>query len=203
MSTNKTDRHPRAFAAGFGVALALAAIVGAVALGGLPGGGTEDRVAELEAEFAERDAETLTALTERAEEAAADLGPTLEEMGRVLLPDAAPPEPPGDAVARWRDQVAFVEGSFAPEESAGTGINIARNAFDVAVGQLARAIDLIDDGDLALALDVRDDAVRTWAIGATQLDLANVEAGNGHRHAYLPVQVDGAITADAAPVGSR
>lgn len=174
-----------------------------------------ERVAELEAERAERDAAQVAELTELARTIHAELVPVLEEMNETLPADGADTAAvTGAQVASWRDATDSAVASFADPPSGSTGHNVARGGLRVAVELLASTVTAVelareadDDGRAALesqAAELRKQAVRAWAVAATQLDMVNIEAGHGHVHLFLPANPDdGAMTADSMPEGSE
>jgi hypothetical protein len=55
---------------------------------------------------------------------------------------------------------------------------------------------------LALSGKLRDIAI--WAVGATELDQLNIDAGDGHAHVFLPAAPgQGAMTSDGSPEGNK
>lgn len=164
-----------------------------------------ERVAELQAEEAARDAEAVTGLT-------ASTGEVLELLAPVVEAGAAypPGSPPPDAadVADWREAVDQAREGFGETPSAGTGVNVARAGLVSSLDSLEAMVDAfalagqVPDPDpvLALAERSRRSAALSWSVGATQLDAVNVDAGNGHVHLFLPaVEGSGALTADPEP----
>jgi hypothetical protein len=85
------------------------------------------------------------------------------------------------------------------------GLAAAARALDAAVDLYAAALTLPPEArgtQLELAGRQRDIAVATWSTAATQLDVLNNNAGNGHAHVFLPaVPGQGALTPDGAPEG--
>jgi hypothetical protein len=173
----------------------------------------DDRVAALRAEDAKRDAAQIVELTDKARRIREQLLPVL-----TGLATAAPPgQPPGPAantsdVDGWSTATGKAVEEFAEPPSGGTGVNIARSGLAAAVRSLDAAVDTYAAA-LALPADARgvlleltgrqrDIAVSTWSTAATQLDLLNVDAGNGHTHVFLPaVPGQGALTPDGTPEG--
>ncbi|HEY8340479.1 MAG TPA: hypothetical protein VIK95_11445 [Egibacteraceae bacterium] len=172
------------------------------------------RTAELTAEETERDRQQIQELTEQARTLVEDLSPMLDEMAAALPSEEEPAQPVDrQTVEGWRTTTAEAAAVFENPPSGATGTNVARQSFAVGVDTLAAAVETY-----ALALDAqgeqqtallrqastqRDLAVRSWGIGATQLDQINVDAGFGHQHVYLDSSgTEGAMTADEAEEGS-
>jgi hypothetical protein len=78
-------------------------------------------------------------------------------------------------------------------------------ALDAAVDLYAAAIALPSDARESLLQPAgrrRDIAVTTWSSAATQLDVLNIDAGNGLARVFLSaVPGQGALTADGTPEG--
>ncbi|PRY01727.1 hypothetical protein [Allonocardiopsis opalescens] len=211
--------------------VALAAVAGAIVLAGLiaalvgldgaaqTAGPDPERVAELEAAEAERDRAQVGALGELAAGTREDLLPVLEGLGRVLPApggDGAAPagEPAGaDEVAGWQEAVDAAAEPFATPPSGSTAHNVAWGGLRSGVELLASSVSAYDEALAAegerrerlvlLAADLRDQALRAWSVGATQLDQASIDTGHGHVHIYLPADPEsGAMSADSAPEGS-
>ena len=166
------------------------------------------RTAELTAEETERDRQQIQELTEQARTLVEDLSPMLDEMAAALPSEEEPAQPVDrQTVEGWRTTTAEAAAVFENPPSGATGTNVARQSFAVGVDTLAAAVETY-----ALALDAqgeqqtallrqastqRDLAVRSWGIGATQLDQINVDA------VYLDSSgTEGAMTADEAEEGS-
>jgi hypothetical protein len=173
----------------------------------------DDRVAALQAEEARRDAAQIVELTGKARQVRERLLPVLTGMATAVPVGQAPGQAasPSD-VQGWQAITGKAVEDFANPPSGGTGVNVARSGLAAAV----RALDAAVDGyatTLALPPESRgtllelvgrqrDIAVATWSTAATQLDLLNVGAGNGHAHVFLPaVPGQGALTADGTPEG--
>jgi hypothetical protein len=184
-----------------------------------PAGGTStaDRVAALKAEEARRDAAQIVELTTKARQVQERLLPVLTGLSTAVPPGQAAGQatgtPPAAAeVERWRTTTGAIVEEFANPPSGGTAVNIARSGLAAAVRELDAAVDLYAAA-LALSPEARgpllelagrqrDIAIATWSTAATQLDVLNVDAGNGHAHVFLPaVPGQGALTADGAPEG--
>jgi hypothetical protein len=180
------------------------------------GGPDPDRVAELEAEEAERQAEQVVELTDLAFSIHDELLPVLEGMNEVLPVDgsASSRSADDDELSSWKAATDAAVGSFADPPSGSTGHNIARGGLQVSAELLASAVSAYelaldaDGGHRAqleeLAADLRLQAVRTWSVAATQLDVLNIDAGHGHVHIYLPAEPgSGALAPDSHPEGSE
>lgn len=212
-----TDRRA-AFRRGLGIGIAastvLAAIIGTVLVLTTGPDGTQQRVEELRRAEATRDAAQIEELTETARLVADDLLPVVESMTQVLPAEGPPVAVQLDAapLGTWSNTVAGASARFAAPPSGSTGTNVARSALRTAVDLLGESVDLLElSRDLpeerrvavvARAQTQRDLAMRTWSIGATQLDAINIDAGNGHQHVFLPAFGDGVMTADPAAEGS-
>lgn len=201
------------------IVLALAA--GAL-LGGPIGAATADprsdtqrSIEAIQAADAKRDAEQVVALTAQARQVRDALAPVLDGFAAAVPPGAtaAPgPQASAEQVAAWRSATAKAVEGFANPPSAGTGVNIARAGLAAATRTLQQAVVAYEQAlqapaearaaQLAHAGQLRDIAVATWAVGGTQLDQLNVDAGHGHAHVFLPaVPGQGAMTSDGAPEG--
>ncbi|MEU8265319.1 hypothetical protein AB0C02_32550 [Micromonospora sp. NPDC048999] len=127
---------------------------------------TADRVAELRAEEAQRDARQIAELTDQARGTREALLPVLDGLAAALPPgrtahpgaavtsgQAATPGPavaPGDAASGpaadaaatrgWQATTAKAVEEFAAPPSGGTGLNIARSGLSAAVRQLDLAV---------------------------------------------------------------
>lgn len=168
-----------------------------------------ERVAELQAEEAARDAEAVVALTEQTEQVLEILSPVVIGAGEHS-PGSLPPTP--ETVEQWRTAVAQAEEAFGDAPSGGTDVNVARSGLVASLGNLetmVAAYDLVAgaeasaqvDAALEVAASARRSAALAWSVGATQLDAVNVAADRGHVHLYLPPVPDsGALTADPEPV---
>jgi hypothetical protein len=197
----------------------------ALVIGGLVGGligavltddssPTTDRVAELRAAEARRDAQQIVELTAQARRTQQGLLTVLDGLAATVPPGAVTPGPVADpaAVRAWQTSTTTAVGDFANPPSGGTGVNIARaglaaalRELDLAVGTYAAALAAPEANRptlLALAGRQRDAAVATWSVAATQLDVLNIDAGHGHAHVFLPaVPGQGALTADGSHEG--
>jgi hypothetical protein len=192
----------------FAVGALLAGPVGALAAG--DDSAVDDRVAALQAEEAKRDATQIVELTGKARQAQETLVPVLEGLAAAVPPGKAPgPAAKASDVEGWQAATGKAVESFANPPSGGTGVNIARSGLAAAVRSLDAAVDTYAAA-LAqssatlfeLAGRQRDIAVATWSTAATQLDVLNIDSGNGHAHVFLPAAPgQGALTADGAPEG--
>ena len=152
-------------------------------------------------------------LTSQARRTQERLVPVLEGLAKAV-PVGQPPGPVATQadLDDWRVVTGDAVGDFANPPSGGTGVNIARSGLAAAVRALDAAVDTYAAALthpqaargplLELAGRQRDIAVTTWSTAATQLDVLNVGAGNGHVHVFLPAAPgQGALTADGAPEG--
>jgi hypothetical protein len=173
----------------------------------------EERAEELRAQEAVRDREQIEELTAQAREVRDEVVPPLDEFNEILPPGEESPSVDADAdqIDAWQQTMSSAASAFDDAPSGATGTNIARNSLGASLGLLESAVDLY-----AIAADVdgevqqdlleragaqRDLAIRTWSIGATQLDAINIDAGFGHQHVYLEVEGTGAMTPDGAEDG--
>jgi hypothetical protein len=196
-------------------ALGIAIAFGIGALANRPSAGQQN-IADLQRAEAERDIAQISALTELARGSRDRLAPVLVGMADAVPVDTkAPPgiAPTAATVTGWRDVVSAEVSKHADAPSAGTAVNVARGGLRAAVQQLAAAVDGFEAtiaaaeptrGRLvALAGQQRTLALRAWSVAAIQLDVINIEAGNGHVHIQLPAGPEsGAIAPDSAPEGS-
>jgi hypothetical protein len=196
-------------------ALGLAVAFGIGALNSRPDQ-TEQQIAQLKQAEAERDLAQIASLTELARGSRDRLTPVLlgmAEAAPVAENAAAGPAPTADAVRGWREVVSAEVTRHADAPSGGTAVNVARNGLRVAVQQLAAAVDGFEIAAgaaeeargrfVALAGQQRTLALRTWSVAAIQLDVINIDAGNGHVHVQLPAGPgSGAIPPDGSPEGS-
>lgn len=172
----------------------------------------EARTAELQEQEAQRDQEQITDLTAQAREVAADLVGVLEGMVEAMPPGEDPgPVVDAETVSGWQETTAEVVATFEEAPSGATGTNVARNSLAVAAGMFQGAAETYavardaegeqQEAILERAAAQRDLAVRSWSVGATQLDEINILAGNGHQHVYLEAEGTGALTPDGAAEG--
>ncbi|GIG90697.1 hypothetical protein Pen02_56330 [Plantactinospora endophytica] len=167
----------------------------------------------MRAEEARRDAAQIVDLTTQARQVQESLVPVLDGLAAAVPVNAAagPLAAPAD-VTGWQATTAKAVEGFADPPSAGTGVNIARSGLAAAVRALDLAVDTyaaalaVPPANRAQVLELagrqRDVAVAAWSTAATQLDVLNVDAGNGHAHVFLPaVPGQGALTADGAAEG--
>ncbi|TDB75509.1 hypothetical protein [Micromonospora sp. KC723] len=174
---------------------------------------TDDRVAALRAEEAKRDAAQVVELTSRARRVRESLLPVLDGLATAVPVTNAPgPAASKPDVERWQATTGKAVEDFANPPSGGTGVNIARSGLAAAVQTLDAAVDTYAAalaqsptaraGLFELTGRQRDAAVAIWGSAATQLDVLNIDSGNGHVHVFLPtVPGQGALTADGAPEG--
>lgn len=174
----------------------LAFVVGAVVFGVggyLVGRPSEEAqmAADIRAADAARDKVQIKELTDLARKTKDDLAPVLEGLTSHT----------GDAAA-WQRTVDAAAKAFDDPPSGTTNTNVARGSLATAVDQLALAVTAHQQGQHDLATRQRDLAVRTWSVGATQLDQVNIDAGYGHQHVYLESGPGGeAFTPDGEPEG--
>jgi hypothetical protein len=195
----------------FAVGALLAGPIGALAADDSPT--ADDRVAALQAEEAKRDSTQIVELTGKARQVQERLVPVLDGLATAVPPGKAPgPAASASDVEGWQAVSGKAVEDFANPPSGGTGVNIARSGLAAAVRSLDAAVDTYAAA-LAqppaaratlfeLAGRQRDIAVATWSTAATQLDVLNIDSGNGHAHVFLPAAPgQGALTADGAPEG--
>lgn len=136
------------------------------------------------------------ALAQHAQAAHEELAPVLEDMEEFLPPDGS--HPPLDMtepsrVHGWRTAVQDAGGHLGRAPEGGAGYAVAREGLAGAVDLLALCVETyagaaaLEDPDarmdtLHLAMDLRDQAVRSWSLGATQLDLLDTGAGRPGLH---------------------
>ncbi|MFC6017719.1 hypothetical protein ACFP2T_16070 [Plantactinospora solaniradicis] len=206
-----TGRRLASLALAFALGALLAGPIGAVTAGDDPA--MTDEVAQLRAEEAQRDAAQIVDLTAQARLVQQSLVPVLDGLASAVPIGGEPgPLAAGTDVTGWQATTAKAVEGFANPPSAGTGVNIARSGLAAAVRTLDIAVDTYAAALavpaaarpqlLELAGRQRDAAVATWSTGATQLDVLNIDAGNGHAHVFLPaVPGQDGLTADGAPEG--
>ena len=198
------------------IALAIGALLGGPigAATADPRSDTERAVDAIKAADAKRDAQQIVALTEQARQVRDTLAPILDELATAVPPAGAAPGPDAtpQRVAAWKAVTTKTVEGFANPPSAGTGVNIARSGLTSAVRTLHEAVIAYEQAlqapapakaaQLAHAGQLRNIAVATWAVGGTELDQLNVDAGNGHAHVFLPAAPgQGAMTSDGSPEG--
>ncbi|MFD6950994.1 hypothetical protein A6A08_20560 [Nocardiopsis sp. TSRI0078] len=163
------------------------------------------------------DADRVGALVEHTRTAHEELVPVVEAMEEFLPTDGShPPLEPTDpsVVHSWRTGVREAADRFG-EPSGGDTVHEATQAgMASSVQLLSMSVEayagaaLVEDEDLRMdtlhiAMDLRDQAVHSWSVAATHLDLASVDSGHGHVHLYLPAPPDGgALRPDGAEPGS-
>jgi hypothetical protein len=198
----------------------IAFAVGAL-LGGPIGAATSDprtdtdkSVEQMRIADAKRDADQVVSLTAQARRVRDGLTPVLDGLGTTVPAggSALGPIAPPAQVGQWKAATAKATAEFADPPSAGTAVNIARSSLaagvrqlDLAVGtyeQAAAAPEAMRPALLALTARQRDNAITTWSIGATELDVLNIDTGHGHQHVFLPSSSgQGAMTADGSKEG--
>jgi hypothetical protein len=163
----------------------------------------DERVAELEAQEAERNLERIDSLTQTTVAAHDELLPVMDQLHAILPLDGSPAQPASrDDVAALQASVSSAFEMFGSPESASTEVNVARGGFVLAVELLAASLTAyeaaLDAGFetggaggsqlVEMAADLRMSAVDAWSVAATQLDVLNIDAENGHVHLYLPAR---------------
>ncbi|MFF5113788.1 hypothetical protein [Streptosporangium sp. NPDC000509] len=215
---SQTDTR-RSKATGY-VAAVLATTLIAGSLGALIGynsgrpDATQNAIAEMREAEAKRDVQQITELTTLARTTADDLNKILAGLAEALPVEGTSDAPPAarERVEEWQRILRETAEKHAPTPSGATGTNVARGGLRSAVTALVTAVDTyaaglrLPEGSrkdlLDLAARQRSTAVTMWSVAATQLDQLNVDAGNGHQHAYLTsTPGDGAITSDGVPEG--
>lgn len=174
------------------------------------------RVAELEASAGERDVAQVEELVDRTRTAHEELLPVVEALDGAVPADGSSPageEPGAGEVDDWLATTDGAAEHFEDVPSGETGYNIAHaglaNSVDLlgsAAVAYSGALDAEDEGLRSemteLAGDLRTQAVRSWSVAATQLDVLSVDAGHGHVHLYLPAAPgSGALEPDPAEEG--
>lgn len=190
-----------------GVLTGVGGTAAVVALAGVlvwaPVGSVERTAQELRVASAQRDREQIAELTATARATVADVAGIVGEMA------GAPAD--GEQAADREAVLAEAAATYDDPPSGETATNVARGSLAAAADLLVEAattqrfaLDL-DGEDRAAALEraamQRDLAIRVWSVGATQLDAVNIDAGNGHQHAFLPPGGTGALTPDGAADG--
>lgn len=211
-ATPSTGRRIAPVVIAFALGALLAGPIGAFAAGD-SSSSTDDKVAALKAEEAKRDSAQIVELTATARQVQERLVPVLDGLATAVPPGkpAGPAKSKSD-VEGWQAVTGKVVEDFANPPSGGTSVNIARSGLAAAVRSLDAAVDTYAAALaqppaaqaplLELAGRQRDIAVATWSTAATQLDVLNIDSGNGHAHVFLPaVPGQGALTADGAPEG--
>lgn len=197
------------------VAFVLGAVVaGCVAYLAARPSGVARAAQELRAQENRRDAAQIVALTDQARRTRDQLLPVLQGLAQELPVDGQRPAQRSDTstVDGWMRVTSAAVRAFADPPSGQTATNVARGSLAAAVNQLDTAVRTLrlalspgaDPRLFDLARAQRDTAVATWSVGATQLDVVNIDAGHGHQHVFLPaVPGTGAFTADDEPEGSN
>ena len=172
------------------------------------------RVAELEASADARHVDQVESLIHHTRAAHEELVPVLLSLNEVLPADGSAPEefPDTEEIDGWLNAVRDARGHFSDSDSGNTDFNVTRAGLSVSVDLLGSAMTAYHaaaqaEGDqqvelLDLASDLRDQAVKSWSVGATQLDVVSIDAGHGHIHLYLPAEPgSGALQPDEAEEG--
>ncbi|SNT32766.1 hypothetical protein SAMN05216276_103484 [Streptosporangium subroseum] len=172
-------------------------------------------IAAMQEADVKRDAQQIGELTALARASADDLNKVLAGLAQALPQDrtsAAQPAGP-EQIDGWQQILRQTVDKHADAPSGTTATNVARGGFRSAVNALVTTVDTYAASRqlpesarqtfLDLAARQRSVAVMMWSVAATQLDQLNVDAGNGHQHAYLTsTPEEGAITADDVPEGT-
>ncbi|RIQ22254.1 hypothetical protein DY240_14145 [Jiangella rhizosphaerae] len=156
-----------------------------------------ERVAELEAQEAERQVELVGQLTEQTTTAHGTLLTVIEGLHSVVPAEGTAAVSPGADHAAWHAAVDSARAAFGEPPSGSTEFNTTRNGLLLAVDLLGSSVTAYQSAEaapagaqqealLGLASDLRDQAVAAWSVAATQLDVLNIDAGNGHVHITLP-----------------
>lgn len=154
------------------------------------------RVAELEASAGERDLEQVEELVHHTRAAHEELLPLVESLDEVVPADGSEPgrdDPGSDELEGWVGIADEAVGHFDDVPSGETDYNIAHaglaNSVDLlgsSVTAYANALEAEDEAlreeMTELAGDLRTQAVRSWSVAATQLDVLSIDAGHGHVH---------------------
>jgi hypothetical protein len=167
---------------------------------------------ELEQQFAVRDSQQVTELTELARKLGDDLDPVLAGINETL------PLDDDDRVGRlastaeaerWLRAARTAAELFEDSPSGETATNVARGALAAAVRGIERTADTY-----LLALQhpetrtqllestrtQRDNAMRAWETAGIQLDVINIDVGFGHQHP--PIPGTGGRAPDSLPEGT-
>lgn len=161
---------------------------------------TERGVAERRAQSAANDIDVGGEVVAAAAAAAPAIQDVLDDTHDVLPADAGSRQPVQARATRaqvqqWQERVAEASTQLEVAGSAGTSVNVARNALAAATDQLGVVVDLYD-----VALDLppeqaasllpiigaaRVAAVDAWNTAAIQVDVVSIDSGLGHSHVYL------------------
>lgn len=172
----------------------------------------EDRARELRVEALVRDREQIEEVVDVTYEVRDEVVSVFSEFN-TYLPDGDATVDTVDAtpeqIESWQQTMAEIVEPYENEQSGATDTNLTRlslglavDLFDEAVNTYALAAEADEDlqADLiARAGELRDFGIRTWSIGATQLDGITVNAELGHHHIYL--EFDGGVGEDPAMDG--
>lgn len=177
--------------------------------------GVQQAADNIRAADAARNKTQVHTLTTLARGTAGQLAAVLSGLDAAL---PAPGSPAGavdaDKARQWRASTQAAVQSFGSPPSGDTGTNVARQSLsaatdelDIAVRTYGLATEFADPQRtplLAAAREQLDLAVRTWSVGATELDVVNIQAGYGHQHVYLQSTSGAgtAMTPDGAAQGS-
>ncbi|WP_405141012.1 hypothetical protein OG589_29165 [Sphaerisporangium sp. NBC_01403] len=196
--------------------VALVAGAAGAAIGYAVGRPGADQVAitELRKADAKRDVQQIGELTALARATAGDLDKVLSGLAEAIPKDKTSNAKPATPVQieEWQRTLRQAAERHAETPSGTTATNVARGGFRSAVNAMTAAVDTyaasqrlpvgVRETFADLAARQRSAAIAMWSVAATQLDQINVDAGNGHQHAYLTgTPEDGAITADEVPEG--
>jgi hypothetical protein len=158
---------------------------------------TDRLVAKYEQEEKDRDKVQIGKLNELAKGAQQRLAPVVSGMAAVFPVNAASPAraPKPEEVKKWGEVLAAEVDRYKSPPSGGNGVNVTQIALNTGVKQLAAAADAFDLAMTASGLDrprllrlageQRTLALHTWSAASIQLDVINIDAGNGHVHADL------------------
>ncbi|OOC55581.1 MULTISPECIES: hypothetical protein [Nocardiopsis] len=163
------------------------------------------------------DADRVGELVGHTRTAHEELVPVVEAMEEFLPTDGS--HPPLDlteasVVYSWRTSVQEAAEHFGEPSGDGTVHEATQAGLTSSVRLLSMSVEtyagaaLVEDEDLRMdvlhiAMDLRDQAVHSWSVAATHLDMASVDTGHGHVHLYLPAAPgSGALRPDGAEAGS-
>lgn len=175
------------------------------------------RVAELEASAVERDVAQVEELVQNTRTAHEELLPVVESLdGAVSADGSTSPADEEPGTGEVDDWLATTDGAAEHFEDVPSG----ETDYNIAHAGLANSVDLLGSAVVAysgaleaedealrtemteLAGDLRIQAVRSWSVSATQLDVLSLDAGHGHVHLYLPAAPgSGALEPDPAEDG--
>ncbi|NEE03495.1 hypothetical protein [Phytoactinopolyspora halotolerans] len=159
-------------------------------------------MAELEAAEEARHAEQVVELTDLAVAIHGGLMPVLGGLHEYLPVDGPPSQeaPAASELEAWSAAVDDASARLGDPPSASTEINLTRQGISLTLELLDSALRLYaealeaEGGQherlVALASELRADAVASWSPAALQLDQLNIDAGHGHVHLSLPLNPD-------------